>query len=178
MKNKLLLVSSIVTALSAMTAGAISNITPLTNGDYLFNSSEYSSIVGSNGNSNSPAGNLTLVDSIVDVDSIGATGIHDVPLGSYIGSYIPTSLYAGDRFAILKWGGGQAGVGSYWQVYDLFAAGPFTGIPTVPTLPDGTPLTGYGGLSSFRTVPDGGSTVMLLGAALSVIAVARRKFGV
>ena len=39
------------------------------------------------------------------------------------------------------------------------------------------PPSGVGGISSFRYVPDGGSTVMVLGVALSVIAAARRKFG-
>jgi hypothetical protein len=164
MKNKLLLVSSLATALSAMTAGAITYITPL------LDSSQYAQKTG--GTDNSLASNWKLLQSIPGLDLSAPGTIYDVPLSSY--TFVPPG---GDRYAVLHYGAGPAGgggvsPGGYWQVVGVYDGGT---IPTTATLPNGQRV---GALSSFRGVPDGGSTVMLLGAALSVIAVARRKFGV
>jgi VPDSG-CTERM motif len=164
MKNRLLLLCSLATALSAMTTRAtVTNITP---GDGLLDKSEYFLLSGDN--NNSLAGNLNLLNSLISPDepSVGA---------SYDGLNLTSfTLLPGWHYAVLHFGTGQAGgQGGYWQVYesrDLLGG-------TNYTLPyfRGKPV---GALSSVRYVPDGGSTVMLLGAALSVIAVARRKFGV
>jgi hypothetical protein len=74
------------------------------------------------------------------------------------------NVLPGYQYVVLKFGGSGGG---YWQAYYLGGAG---GTITAPS--------GVGALSSARYVPDGGSTVMLLGVALGVIAAARRKFGV
>ena len=167
MKNKLLLVSSLATALSAMTAGAITYITPL------LDSSQYAQATGqtTGGTDNSLASNWKLLQSIPGLDLSAPGTIYDVPLS------LTSVLPGGDRYAVLHYGAGPAGgggvsPGGYWRVVGVYDGGT---IPTTASLPNGQRV---GALSSFRGVPDGGSTVMLLGAALSVIAVARRKFGV
>ena len=88
-----------------------------------------------------------------NVENISASG----PLKEY-------DTLLGLQYVVLHWGG--AGGGSY-QAYYLGGEGGKVYAPT-----------GAGGLSSARYVPDGGTTVLLLGAALGMIAVARRKFGV
>jgi hypothetical protein len=79
----------------------------------------------------------------------------------------------GWNYVVFHFGNGQAGgsPGGWYQAWWLGGNGGTFNVPSVY----GSPV---GGFSSARYVPDGGSTVMLLGAALSVIAVARRKFGV
>jgi hypothetical protein len=84
----------------------------------------------------------------------------------------------GFDFAVLHYGSGPGGTpGGGVELFALNGASEFT-------FPDiGTGSNGRGGFSSLtlfkgvsKTVPDGGSTVMLLGGALGLIAVARRKF--
>ena len=173
MKNKLFLVSLLSTALSAMTAGAISDITDFIQAKYGFakdgviSSSEYSSITGASNNGDATAVKLLKTE--------GPAGPTVTDLTSYIPSTFSSS---GDHYALAKWGQGSSGLGSVYKVYDLWSTDTDK-VPTTlyyPTSP--TTSVTSGGLSYFKTVPDGGSTVMLLGAALSAIAVARCKFGV
>ena len=148
MKNRLLLVSSLATALSAMTAGAIPvNITAGGLAPILPN--------------NNPDSNVNFLKqqiSLWDPDpnlSIGSQGVA-LRVENLTGTTY--NILPGYQYVVLK-------VGNNWQAYYLGGAG-----GTV-TSPNGN------GFSTASYVPDGGSTVMLLGAALSVIAVARRKFG-
>jgi VPDSG-CTERM motif len=182
MKNKLLLLCSLATALSAMTAGAF-NITvdslgnPL-NGTGVANKSQYGS-----GNSN-PTSDLNFLLNQISLWN-GSPNVPEVPslLDSQLGpprvgaSYDITgnsyTALPGWQYVVFHFGNGQAGgsPGGYYQAWYLGGNG---GTFTVPSV-GGKPV---GGFSSARYVPDGGSTVMLLGAALGVIAAARRKFGV
>ena len=145
------------------TRATVFNITPT--GDQLLDKSEYS--LRSGENNNSPAGNLNLLNSLIDPDeaSVGARYSYE---GLNLTSF--TSL-PGWHYAVVKFGGQGGG---YWQVWDLQGYG--------GVISTSLPLTSsgqrVGALSSVSYVPDGGSTVMLLGAALSVIALARRKFGI
>ena len=89
----------------------------------------------------------------------------------------------GFDYAVLHYGigrGGNPGGGGGVEFFALNGASDYT-FPA-----NGTGSNGFGGFSSLtlfkgdhsKTVPDGGSTVMLLGAALGLIAAARRKFRV
>lgn len=162
MKNKLFLVFLLSTALSAMTAGA----TPIGIGG-LVSRSQYAAITGSQGSN--PTNDLAFLEYQISSNTQDAFNVPDWDLQissnlTFSGS--PTSYTAGlgDEYVVIHFGGKGGG---YYQAYYLGGAG---GTITAPS--------GVGGISSARSVPDGGSTVMLLGAALSAIAVARRKFGV
>ena len=72
-------------------------------------------------------------------------------------------------------GGGGISPGGWWQAFYLAGVGGTFSVPSVGG-------ESVGGFSSARfynphsSVPDGGTTILLLGTAFSVIAVARRKF--
>ena len=63
--------------------------------------------------------------------------------------------------------------GGWWQAFYLGGIGAMFNVPSV----GGKPVGDFSSARLYNRVPDGGSTVMLLGAALGVIAAARRKFG-
>ena len=155
MKNRLLLVSSLATALSAMTAGAIPvNIT--TDPDGL---APYTAPVSPNAGDASTVAFLNTQISLWNPDpnlSIGSQGVA-LRVETLTGTTYNT--LPGYQYVVLK-------AGPSWQAYYLGGSG---GWVTAP---------GQNAFSSAVYVPDGGSTAMLLGAALSVIALARRKFGV
>jgi hypothetical protein len=186
MKSKLLL-SLLATALSAITAGAIPiNITvdslgnPL-NGTGVANSSQYGS-----GNSN-PTSDLNFLQNQISLWN-GSPNVPEVPLldiqpgppsvGANIeglsgNSYttLPGWSYVVFHFGAGPAGGGGVSPGGWYQAWYLGGEEWKFYVPSVGG-------ERVGEFSSARYVPDGGTTVMLLGAALGVIAVARRKFGV
>ena len=84
----------------------------------------------------------------------------------------------GFDYAVLHYGSGQGGTpGGGVEFFALNGASKYT-FPDNGTGPNGN--GGFSSLTLFKgdrsSVPDGGSTVMLLGAALGLIAAARRKF--
>jgi hypothetical protein len=113
------------------------------------------------------------------------------------GSQLPTPVFAGDsvgngnanqyaggglsgfEYAVAHYGAGPGGTpGGGVEVFFLNGASSFT-FPS-----NGTGQNGFGGFSSIvlfdsvpvtRAVPDGGTTVLLLGAALSGLALFRRR---
>jgi hypothetical protein len=85
MKNKLLLVLSLATALSAMTAGAI--ITPLTP---VLDKSQYQAITRES--NNSLAGNLNLLNSLINPDQSSVGASYDGPNSSF--TFLPVWHYA------------------------------------------------------------------------------------
>lgn len=116
----------------------------------------------------------------------------DVTLyNNFFGTSLPAPIFAGFAdlspgpvditgfdYAVLHYGKGRGGAGQGGGIvfYDLNG---MTGIFTFPA--NGLGLNGFGGLSSIRlfvgtpnTVPDGGTTVALLGIALSGVGLARR----
>jgi hypothetical protein len=149
MKNRLLLVSSLATALSAMTAGAIPvNITAGGLAPVSPNNS-----LDSNVNFLKQQISLWNPDPNLSIGSQGvALNVENLTGTTY--NFLP-----GYQYVVLK-------AGPNWQAYYLGGSGGLVSSPTGQ------------GFSSARYVPDGGSTAMLLGAALSVIALARRKLGV
>ena len=173
MKNKLFL-SLLATGLSALTAWAIPlNITAGALG-YATNS-QYDSVptnLATPGNGSNVSNDVYFLQEQINLWT-GNPALQSVYSGGPVGAIaanvegLSGSIYntlPGLQYVVLHWGG--AGGGSY-QAYYLGGLGGTVYAPS-----------GAGGLSSARYVPDGGSSVMLLGAALSVIAVARRKFGV
>ena len=156
MKNRLLLVSSLATALSAMTAGAIPvNITAGGLAPVSPNNSPVSNLnfLKQQISLWNPDPNLSIDSTNLSIDSIQGVALNVENLTGTTYNTLP-----GYQYVVLKFG-------DNWQAYYLGGAG---GTVTSPN---------QNAFSSARYVPDGGSTVMLLGAALSVIAVARRKFG-
>ena len=89
----------------------------------------------------------------------------------------------GFDYAVLHYGKGSGGVGQGGGVafYSLNGATSFT-FPAIGRGPNGlgefSTLTLFKGDGVAKGVPDGGATVGLLGMALGLIAVARRRFGV
>jgi hypothetical protein len=176
MKNKLF-VSLLATALSAVTAGAIPlNITegPL---GYV-SRSQYDSWVGPGSNPFNDVlflqREINLWNGPPDPTDLQSVYSGSGPVGAIAANVeninLSTPYYdtlQGLLYVVLHWGG--AGGGSY-QAYYLGGEGGRVYAPSGAS-------SAYS-LSSARYVPDGGATVMLLGAAFSVIAVARRKFGV
>lgn len=110
---------------------------------------------------------------------------------SFFGTSLPAPLSTGSAdlspgtvditgfdYAVLHYGKGRHGAGQGGGIvfYDLNG---MTGLFTFPA--NGSEPNGFGGLSSIRlfvgapaTVPDGGTTVALLGIALSGVGIARR----
>ena len=133
---------------------------------------------GGNGNANNDASNLFRLTTILSgLDPALPTPMlaGALDLGSNV---VGAGGLTGFDYAVLHYGSGQGGTpGGGVELFALNGASEFT-------FPDkGTGSNGRGGFSSLtlfkgvsKTVPDAGSTVMLLGGALGLIAVARRKF--
>ena len=83
-------------------------------------------------------------------------------------------LLAGYNFVVFHFGNGAAGgsPGGWWQAWHLNG---FGGTFTVPTV-GRAPVGGFSSARYYNPVPDGGATLILLGAAFGVIAAVRRKF--
>ncbi len=153
MKSKLLL-ALLATALSAMTAGAI----PLNITSGGLDPNAFAPMSPNN----APASNVNFLKEQIKLwnpDPNLSIGSQGVALNVENLTGTTYTILPGYQYVVLKFS-------NNWQAYYLGGYG-----GTV-TSPNGK------GFSSARYVPDGGSTVMLLGAALSVIALARRKFGV
>ena len=152
MKNKLVLLCSLAIALSAMKAGAIG--LNITNGGTVLPVQP----------NNDPIINLNFLDNQIDLYNLNndpnlVEPVYQVALRVENLSGKSYDILPGYHYVVLKWG-------NFWQALYLGGNGE-TGRYT----PNGL------GISSATYVPDGGSTLMLLGAALGVIAAARRKFG-
>ena len=90
----------------------------------------------------------------------------------------------GFDYAVLHYGvgnGGKPGSGGGVELFYLNGESEFT-FPFIGTGPNGfgefSSLTLFKGDNRNGSVPDGGSTLMLLGTALGLIAAARRRFRV
>ncbi len=80
---------------------------------------------------------------------------------------------AGFDYVVFHFGGSRGG---WWQAFYLDGDGGTFNLPIV----GGNPVGGFSSARYYNphsSVPDGGTTVMLLGTAFGVIAVARRKIG-
>ena len=140
---------------------------------------------GGNGNANNDASNLFRLETVLSG-----------PLNPALPANLPTPTLAGALdlgsnvvgaggltgfdYAVLHYGSGQGGTpGGGVELFALNGASEFT-FPDKER--DPMDVAGFQVLLFLReiskTVPDGGSTVMLFGAALGLIAVARRKFRV
>jgi hypothetical protein len=130
-----------------------------------------------NNGPNSPAANLAALAAF-GVDTTGltlCTNIEDLNGGDQTISVEPF------EFLVVHYGVGPGGTGSggsleFFQVINGETEVTVPGTGNGPTNPD---VFGHGGSSSIRGfcppgVPDGGATVMLLGAALGAFGIARR----
>ena len=188
MKRIALLIGALATALSVMTASAIPiNVTvsstgALLNGTGVANKTQYGQ-----GNNN-PTSNLNFLNAEISLwngafnpdlpTAIGPVALNVEGLNG--SSY---NAVAGYDYLVFHFGNGIQGPakspGGWWQAWYLNGDG---GAFNVPSVGDQS----VGGFSSARfynphinnNVPDGGTTAMLLGVALGVIGMARRKFGV
>ena len=127
---------------------------------------------------NNPDNNLTQLGAFLNVDTTGFTLTDN--LENLSGNQSLT-LTLGE-YLVVHYGRGSGGQtpGGSWEFFQVFNNGMVTvpGKGNGPTNPD---QYGHGGISSIRgfvgptgTVPDGGTTVMLLGAALGSLGMARR----
>jgi VPDSG-CTERM motif len=133
---------------------------------------------GGNANANNDASNLFRLTSILPANLPTPMLAGALDLGSNV---VGDGGLVGFDYAVLHYGSGKGGTpGGGVEFFALNGNSKYT-------FPDnGTGPNGNGGFSSLtlfkgdhsKTVPDGGSTVMLFGAALGLIAVARRKFRV
>jgi protein with PEP-CTERM/exosortase system signal len=131
-----------------------------------------------NNGGNSPQDNLDALEAF-GVDTTGfvlLTNVENIPPGA---GDQTISVVPGE-FLVVHYGTGKGGTGAggsleFFQVVNGETTVTVPGTGNGPTNPD--PF-GHGGISSIRgfgpSVPDGGTTVMLLGAALSMLGVARR----
>jgi hypothetical protein len=137
---------------------------------------------GGNENANNDASNLFRLTSIL-------SGLKNpaLPTPMLAGALDLGSNVVGDGglvgfdYAVLHYGSGKGGTpGGGVEFFALNGNSKYT-FPDTGTGPNGN--GGFSSLTLFKgdhskTVPDGGSTVMLFGAALGLIAVARRKLRV
>ena len=133
------------------------------------------------GNANNQANNLfrlTTVLSNINPSTPLPTPILDgaVNLGSNV---VSTGGLIGFDYAVLHYGvgnGGKPGSGGGVELFYLNGESEFS-FPSIGTGPNG--FGGFSSLTLFKgengSVPDGGSTVMLLGAAVGLITMIRRK---
>jgi hypothetical protein len=141
---------------------------------------------GGNANANNDASNLFRLETVLS-GSLNPALPANLPTPMLAGALdlgsnvVGVGGLVGFDYAVLHYGtvnGGNKGVGGGVELFFLNGASDY------PFPDKGTGPNGNGDFSSFtlfkadhsKTVPDGGSTVMLLGAALGLIAVARRKF--
>jgi len=130
-----------------------------------------------NGGPNSPAANLAALAAFgVDTTGLNLVGNHQGVSGDTTISVTP-----GD-YLVVHYGRGPGGTGQGGSLEFFQVINGETSV-TVPGMGNvaGPDPFGHGGISSIRvfgtgtpSVPDGGTTVMLLGAALSTLGVARR----
>ena len=169
-----------------ITVDVLGNPLNATNGvkgtDGVANSSQYGS-----GNNN-PTSDLNFLQNQISLWN-GSPNVPEVPSLLYpqlppptVGANVDLSGNSGNSYnalpgwsyVVFHFGAGNAGghgvsPGGWYQAWYLAGN---EGTFTVPSVGGER----VGGFSSARYVPDGGSTVMLLGAALGVIAAAQRKF--
>jgi hypothetical protein len=143
---------------------------------------------GGNANANNQTSNFYRLENVVtqfnsllsDPSDRLPTPILDgaINLGSNV---VSAGGLTGFDYAVLHYGKGPGGIGSGGGValYYLNSASEYI-FPAIGTGPNG--LGGFSSLTLFKgddipkSVPDGGSSVMLFGAPLALIAMLRRKF--
>ncbi|HEY5741868.1 MAG TPA: VPDSG-CTERM sorting domain-containing protein, partial [Terrimicrobiaceae bacterium] len=130
---------------------------------------------------NNPPSNLTFLNTeialwngVFSPDLPAAFG----PVALNIESIGDTTTYnavAGYDYVVFHFGKGQAKDGPWWQAWYLGGVGGTFNLP----IADGNTVGGFSSARYFNpstpSVPDGGSTVMLLGTTLGIVALVRRR---
>jgi hypothetical protein len=130
--------------------------------------------------SNNPADNLDFLDAMTGrwngvplAPAMPAAGTLALDQGS-LGGALSYTGPAGYQYVVFHWGQGQAGQGGWWSAYYVDGESiTFSAVPQV----GGQNVGGFSSARYFGTVPDGGTTLMLLGAAMVGIGALRRKRG-
>jgi hypothetical protein len=139
---------------------------------------------GGNANSNNQASNFFRLEQVVGGNFLGLQGLPTPILTdakNLESNVVSAGGLVGYDYAVLHYGSGKGGSpGGGVAFYYLDGASEYI----FPSLGSGP--NGFGGFSSLtllkgddnpRSVPDAGSSLTLLGAALGLIALFRRKFG-
>jgi VPDSG-CTERM motif len=176
------LVYALALASAAITASAIpipTNITVSNNGTQL-NVSGVAKKAQYGQQNNNPTSNLVFLNK--EIGFWNEAFNPDLPTANSaaalsvdgIGDTSSYNAVAGYDFVVFHFGNGPAGgsPGGWWQAWHLSGLG---GTFTVPAV-GGAPVGGFSSARYYNPVPDGGSTLSLLGAAFGVIAAVRRKF--
>ena len=174
------LVYALALALAAITASAIPTNLTVSNNGTLLNVSGVAKKAQYGQQNNNPTSNLVFLNKEIgfwngafnpDLTTANSAAALSV---DGIGDTSSYNAVAGYNFVVFHFGNGAAGgsPGGWWQAWNLNGLG---GTFTVPTV-GGAPVGGFSSARYYNPVPDGGATLILLGAAFGVIAAVRRKF--
>jgi hypothetical protein len=124
---------------------------------------------------NSPDNNLAQLGAFLGIDTTGFTLVLDLDSGL---SGDQTIDVTPGEYLVVHYGTGPGGSnpGGSWEFFQVIAGQTEVTVPGMGNVAGDDPF-GHGGISSIRGfvgVPDGGLTVMLLGAALGALGIARR----
>lgn len=170
----LVLVAAACFAFPALSSATIINISTNSTSTALVGDIPFTDLPNNNPTSNFNA----LVSDVSRYETYSATNLPDPVYAGY-GDYSPgTVSLTGFDYAVLHYGKGPNGATPGGGIVFYYLNG-MTGNYAFPT--NGLGPNGFGGLSSIRlfvggptTVPDGGTTVMLMGIALAGVALLRR----
>jgi protein with PEP-CTERM/exosortase system signal len=181
--KRAIFVYALILALSAITANAIPTNITVSNTGNLLNGSGVASKAQYGQQNNNPTSNFAFLNKEIGFWN-GALN-PDLPTANRaaalsvdgIGDTSSYNAVAGYSFVVFHFGNGDAGgsPGGWWHAWYLNGLG---GTFIVPAF-GGASVGGFSSAHYYSphvSVPDGGATVMLLGAAFAVIAAARRKF--
>jgi hypothetical protein len=186
--KRALILCALATALSTVAAFAVPiNITVdsagnLLNGTGVASNSQYGQP------NNNPTSNLAFLNNEISLwngsinnphllPAVGPVALNDENLSGSSYTAVAGFDYVVFHFGAGPAGGGGVSPGGWWQAFFLNGLGDLFNVPTV----DGESVGGFSSARYFNphaTVPDGGSTAMLLGLAIIGMAVVLRILSV
>ena len=186
MKIKALLSLALISAILAAKAGASQIQVAYSsyvqtqvgeNGDSFLKAWADQSVLAYNAASGAPGAPLPAIPALtLKVDPNGSSN-PGFDFGE--GIFSKTLSLIGNTYIIMSWGGSQLTVGNGTAdiLYYITSSGNYTFTNGSPTIATGglSSIHVYGGGNNSTTVPDGGASVLMLGTALTLLAVIRRK---